>query len=480
MVALYGSGTAPRRKFFKTFPSFNSRRDSFVTSLRALFHSTALTAAGIALLAAPVTAQEAPASTQPATTSGLDLPSAPTMLVQRDPNRRLPTAIVNGEVITGTDVDHRMALVLNAAEQTPSAEEMQRLRMQVLRNLIDESLQIQEARAQEIPIDRAEIEQTYARVATENFGQDIASLDRYLVSIGSSPRSLKRQIEGQLTWRRLMQRNVAPFVSVSADEVNAIIERLNADRGTQEYRVGEIYLPATDTDRAAVQRNGEQIMQQLREGGSFQAYAVQFSRASTASQGGDLGWVRLPVLPPEMATVVAELAPGQVAGPIAIPGGFTIVLLIDQRQVLVADERDATVALKQFTLPFPPDVTQEQAESMLATFQSTLAAMRGCGDADALAASIGAQSGNVEMTVRDLPPEFQQAVLQMQIGESTEPFGSVSEGIRSIMLCGRDDPQSAGTPDFEELMTRLEDERINQRAQRYLRDLRRDAIVEYN
>jgi peptidyl-prolyl cis-trans isomerase SurA len=29
-------------------------------------------------------------------------------------------------------------------------------------------------------------------------------------------------------------------------------------------------------------------------------------------------------------------------------------------------------------------------------------------------------------------------------------------------------------------MARLEDDRVNKRAQRYLRDLRRDAIIEYN
>jgi peptidyl-prolyl cis-trans isomerase SurA len=48
------------------------------------------------------------------------------------------------------------------------------------------------------------------------------------------------------------------------------------------------------------------------------------------------------------------------------------------------------------------------------------------------------------------------------------------------MLCGRDDPKEAGTPSFDDLMSQLEDDRINKRAQRYLRDLRNDAVIEYN
>ena len=48
------------------------------------------------------------------------------------------------------------------------------------------------------------------------------------------------------------------------------------------------------------------------------------------------------------------------------------------------------------------------------------------------------------------------------------------------MLCGRDDPEVVGGPSFDQLMNQLEDERVNKRAQRYLRDLRNDAYIDYN
>ncbi|MBF6603415.1 MAG: peptidylprolyl isomerase, partial [Sphingorhabdus sp.] len=49
-----------------------------------------------------------------------------------------------------------------------------------------------------------------------------------------------------------------------------------------------------------------------------------------------------------------------------------------------------------------------------------------------------------------------------------------------LILCGRDDTQSASDTSFDQIMSQLENERINKRAQTYLRDLRRDAIIEYN
>ncbi len=48
------------------------------------------------------------------------------------------------------------------------------------------------------------------------------------------------------------------------------------------------------------------------------------------------------------------------------------------------------------------------------------------------------------------------------------------------MLCGRDDAQAESGPDFDQLMGQIEDERVNKRAQRYLRDLRNDAYIVYN
>ena len=122
------------------------------------------------------------------TANTLDLPQQVTMLTNPDPNVRKATAVVNGHVITGTDLDQRVALLVDASRGEMSPEEMQRVRAQVLRNLIDETLQIQAAEAEDIKIEQAEIDQTYARLAAQN-ERPLAEMDSYLRSIGSAPAS---------------------------------------------------------------------------------------------------------------------------------------------------------------------------------------------------------------------------------------------------------------------------------------------------
>ena len=436
-------------------------------------------AAAAGLAAAPVAGQA-----QQAIDQGdlLGLPSDLSMLKESDPNRRVATAVVNGFVITETDINQRVALLLAANKRPVSEEEMVRVRMQVLRNLIDETLQIQAAVAQELDISREEVEQTYARVAAQNFGQDPSKMDEYLRSVGSSPEALKRQITGELAWNSLLRRNIAPFVNVSAEEVNEMIERLEAARGTEEYRLGEIFLSATPETETAVEANANKIVEQLRQGGSFVAYARQFSQASTAAVGGDLGWIQLPQLKnAQLEAVAREMSPGQLVGPVRIAGGFSILYLIDKRQVLMADPRDALLSLKQIQINFEPGMSQEAAQQRVAAFTEGVESMRGCGDAEAAAARLGANVvTNDQIRARSLPEALQNIILQLQIGQSTPPFGSFEEGVRVLMLCGRDDPKVATGPNFDQIMGQLEDERIEKRAQRYLRDLRNDAFIEYN
>jgi peptidyl-prolyl cis-trans isomerase SurA len=410
---------------------------------------------------------------------GLNIPADIVVFGKNDIAVRKPTAIVNGDIITRTDVEHRLALILAANSGRISPEETERLRTQVLRNLIDETLQIQEARGNKVTITRAEIDESFARIA-RNFKRTPEQMRDYLTQIGSSENSLKRQIEGEMAWNRLLRSRVAPFINVAQEEVQGIIDRLNASKGATEVRVGEIFMTATPENAAEVSNNLRRIMEQVRQGGSFIAYARQFSEASTAAVGGDLGWVRPEQLPDTLAAAAREMSSGQLAGPIEVPGGFSVLYMIDKRQVLTADPRDAVLALRQLAISFPPGTTQQQAAEKAAAFAAATRTIAGCGSAQKVAEQLGAEMvDNDQVRIRDLPAPLQEMMTNLQVGQASPPFGSPQDGVRVLVICGRDDPQTAQGPNAETIMAQLEEQRVSMRARRYLRDLRRDAVVDY-
>jgi peptidyl-prolyl cis-trans isomerase SurA len=410
----------------------------------------------------------------------LDIPAGQKLFGKNDPNVRRATALVNGEIITGTDIDQRLALIVSANDGKLPEDEIARFRVQILSNLIDETLQIQEAKSNEIEVTQAEVDQYLARISEQNFKKTSKELDKYLTSIGASTATLKRQIKGELSWSRLLSRNVRPQANVSDDEVNAIIERIKATKGTTEYRIGEIYLSSTAENQEAVFANAKKILEQLRAGGNFASYARQFSEASTAPVGGDLGWVKTASLPESMATAAQQMGTNEIVA-VPTPGGISLMLLIDKRQVATSDPRDAILSLKQISINFPAGTSEAQAAPLVKRFNEDTQKISGCGAADEMAKQLGADVVNRDgIKIRDLPGPLQDVMLGLQVGQSTPPYGSLADGVRVFVMCGRDAAESSKEESFDEIMTRLEDERVNKRARIYLRDLRRDAIIEYN
>jgi len=412
--------------------------------------------------------------------TGLNIPANLQIFGKRDPNVRKPTAIVNDSVITGTDIDQRVALIVAANNIVLKDDQRDQIRLQILSSLIDETLQIQEARAHDIKVTADEIEQSFVRVA-RNFNKQVSEMRPYLRSIGSSERSLRRQIESELAWTRYLRRRIDPFVNVGDQEVKAIIDRLEASKGSNEYHVKEIYLAAPPERADQIFNEARALLKEIQEGKrTFEAIASERSDATTKAQAGDLGWVKPSSLPDSLAQVAAEMKPRQLAGPVESPGGYSLLYLVDKRQILTADMRDSKLSLRQISLAFPAGTSQAEASNRVTAFASATKNIRGCGDVAKVASALGAEVvDNDSVVIRDLPPALQELLLQMQIGEVTPPFGSPTEGVRALVMCGREDPRSGSMPSIEQVRNQIEQRGVNLRAEHKMRDLRRDAVVEY-
>jgi peptidyl-prolyl cis-trans isomerase SurA len=443
-----------------------------------------LAASALVALAGAAAAQDAPDQNAPdqnvpgQSAEALHLPQQMEVFGQAIPSVIKATALVNGEVITQTDVDQRVAFLSIANNQPVPADQIDDVRQQVLRNLIDETLEIQAAKAEDITVKPSDIDKTVERVAA-NIKQTPEQLAAYLEANGSSINSLRRQIQGEIAWQRLQRAKIEDGVNVGDDEVKAVLSKLEASKGTEEYRVGEIFLSSNPATAAQTLENANKLLSQLQGGASFSGYARQYSEASTAAVGGDLGWVRPEQLPPQLAAAVRQMSPGMVSPPIVVPGGVSILAVQDTRKILTTDPRDAVLALKQVSVAFPKGITREQAEPIVSRFAEAARNIGGCGGAEKMAADFhGEVVSNDQIKLRDLPPALQEMMLPMQVGQATQPIGSLDDGVRVLVICGRDEAQ-ANQPTFDDVFNQLTEQRVDVRARRYLRDLRRDAIIDF-
>jgi peptidyl-prolyl cis-trans isomerase SurA len=438
-----------------------------------------LTVSAVSLIAfAPVSGQTVKDDSVPE--ASLDIPGGKIFYKRNDPNIRRASAVVNGEVITGTDIDQRIMLLTNGDLSQVPKEQMDQLRIEILGQLIDETLRIQAADADKLEVPESELNDYVKEIAQRNFKMSVADADKQLTKIGSSIASLRKQAKAQLAWNRVMSRHVTSMVNVSDDEVNAKIRQEEAANGTVEYRVGEIYLSANDQNREQVYESARKIIEQLRQGASFAEIASKISEATSRASGGDLGFVKASALSEANATAVVDMNQGEI---VAVPSanGVYILLLIDKKQIGMSDPRDATLELKQIAINFPAGSTEAQAGPMVKKFAEETQKINGCGAADDVAKSLGAEVVNRDgIRLGDLPGPLQQVMLGLNVGQSTPPYGSLEDGVRVFVLCGRDAPKQTAAKSPDQIRDEIEEQRIEKRAQLYMRSLRRDAIIEYN
>jgi peptidyl-prolyl cis-trans isomerase SurA len=207
-----------------------------------------------------------------------------------------------------------------------------RLTPQVLNSLIDERLQMQEARRLDIEVSDVQVAGALEQIAEQNNmteGQFLTMLRNR----GVIPTTLIDQIRAQIAWISIIQRRVRPNVEIATEEVEEVVTRLSARRGSIERRVSEIFIPVESTAKEAeAQANAGRLFDELRRGANFTGLARQFSQSGTATLGGDLGWVRDGELDEELNTALAQMGPGEISVPVRTLSGFHILFLRDMRK----------------------------------------------------------------------------------------------------------------------------------------------------
>lgn len=389
-------------------------------------------------------------------------------------------AVVNDEAISLHDVIARVRLSLVSANIPDNVDNRRRVVPQVVRKMIDERLQMQEANRLKISITAGDIDTGIGMIEQQNRmpkGTLIANLTRQ----GIEATTIREQIRADLTWMRLMTRAIQPQIRVGEEEITDRFEIMRARQGQPESLLAEIYLPV---DSAAAEdeakRLGEGLIEQLRAGTPFAVLARQFSRAPTAANGGTMGWMNETSLDEEVATIAAKLTKGQVSPLTRTSSGFHIIALIDQRVAgQFVDPEASTVTYSRMVLPMPQGPGAPPRPQLLAQAAKVSAGAKTCAEFDTNAHRIGALK--VERigpsALSSLNAETRQILMAVAVNQITQP-NLTTDGIQVMMVCSRDEATKVAGLTRDQVRRTIEDERMDMLSRRYLRDLRRQAFID--
>ena len=396
------------------------------------------------------------------------------------PSERI-VAVVNGDVISQADVEARGRLFALSTGLPITPEVLARLRPQVTRQLIDERLRLQEEQRRKIVVTDKEIADAVSGIEQRN-NMGNGNLRAKLGSEGVALRTLYDQTRVQIGWTRVLRDELGPRAEITDADVAAQQSALKAQAGQTEYRVGEIFLPIDDPAKAAdTQRFADAVIGQLRAGAPFSVVAAQFSQSQTALQGGDLGWVHLNQMDPQIVGVLKEMPDGAVSNPVRVPGGISIVTLRGKREV--GRDMATMLSIRQVFLPFStpldPAAPTEQQKRQLAAAQNVTKTVHNCegmeGAAKATGSTRPANPGEVRQ--EGLAGPMRALLAGLQPEQVSKPLISV-DGIGLIMVCSKDQKNVAEGGNKDEISARLLNERVELVSRQLVRDLRRRANID--
>ena len=381
-------------------------------------------------------------------------------------------AIVNDEVISKFDVDQRvnLFLVTSGIERTP--QNIDGLRRQVLRTLIQEKLQLQEARDSEIEISRAEINAAMQDMASGT-NRSLDQVEKFLKENNVHIRTMEDQIEAELAWNRFVRGRFGGQVSIGELEIDETLERAEAAMSQDRVNISEILLLANNQlDGQRLMSEAAQIVQQLRAGINFGAVARQFSAASSSASGGNLGWIPVNQLDENIVPIIENMAAGDISDPIETSAGIYIVQLNSKQQSGGIDPMRNLFDLLIITY----DVATEGHFAKLVSLRDSFTT---CKNTESKAKEMDARNvtrtGQVEL--RRFPKNLQSEISTTEAGQVIGP--KKNEKIAEmVVVCDRKDDQGA-TISRDAIENNLYSQRLAIMARRHLRELRRDSIVEY-
>ena len=340
-------------------------------------------------------------------------------------------AIVNNEVITVNDLNTRMAVVVKQLQaQSTQLPPQDALKKQLLERMINDMVQMQEAKETGIRVDDATLDKALQRIADENT-LSMTEFRRRLEEDGVKWQKFREEVRGEVIMSRLREREVESGINVTEAEVDTQLA-LEAREATtdQEFRLAHILVlvpeQATSAQIDARRKRALLALSELRKGAEFAQISAQYSDAPDALQGGNLGWRPSGRLPGIFLEALTPLKSGEITDILRSANGFHIVKLLDKRGRNVQPTIQQTHA-RHILIRGKEGVTDNDAKERLARLRERIIAGADFAElakvhSDDPSNSKGGDLG--WLSPGDTVPEFERAMNQLRDNEISAPVQS--------------------------------------------------------
>jgi peptidyl-prolyl cis-trans isomerase SurA len=243
-------------------------------------------------------------------------------------------AVINDSIILRSELEARMVPVVGEAQQIADPRERERridkLRSQVLDEMVNEELIVQAADGAKIEVESSEVQAALDEIKQSN-NLDDAALAQVLAAQGYTLANYKTDLRRQLLRLRAVNQLVAPKVQVTDEDIKARYDEMSRRSvAVSAVKLSHILfkLPehATEQQLAEAKEKAAQAIARVKAGEEFGKVAGDVSDdVGTKATGGELGWFqRNSLANPDWEPIVFAMEKGDVRGPVTGPQGIHV------------------------------------------------------------------------------------------------------------------------------------------------------------
>jgi len=243
-------------------------------------------------------------------------------------------AQVNGRPILRRDFDLAVQIQFRGRRNAVGLKELQATRDAVLERLIEQELLYQKASRNVVSVPDKEVEAEFATLK-KGFPspRDFAEALR---QSGVSEAEFKEQVRRTLVVTRFVEREVLGDLKVTDEDVRRYYDQNPVEMDRPEaVHLAQILVrvapSASQESRATARQKIEEILKEVRAGGTFADLARRYSEGPEAAKDGDTGWMARGKGPPALVQAAFALQPGQTSDVIESRLGFHILRVLEMR-----------------------------------------------------------------------------------------------------------------------------------------------------
>ena len=394
-------------------------------------------------------------------------------------------AVVNQELVTNGELQSRLARIReDAARSNQTLPPPAELRKQVLDALIDERVQVTNARETGPKVDEAEVDRAVGNVAVQN-QMTMAQLRARLQQQGLAYSTFRNNVRDQLLVERVREREVNQRIRITDSDIDALLEQRRAASGNGvQLNLAQILVTVPEGASADVvaqrRARAEAALARVRGGEDFLAVAREVSEDGNKAQGGVIGLRQADRLPDVFVEAVRGLKSGEIAPTLLKSGAGFHVLKVITRQEGAAFSVQQTHA-RHILLRVSPQLSAEAAGRRLAEFKRQIVA--GTKTFEQLArensedgsASIGGDLGWTSPGT--FVPEFEETMNALALNGISDPVIS-RFGVHLIQVIERREVLLDAKQQREQARNVLREQKFEAAYLDWVRDLRGRAYIE--